>query len=77
MKTDRIHTYCASRNRFAVLSSGGPHDLGGLAFLMLDGETPEQALRRHQQDLRGQIAHRQSYVDRIERALAGAEGQTE
>ena len=29
--------------------------------------------RRHQQDLRGQIAHRQSYVDRIELALAGTE----
>ena len=76
MKTDQIHVYCMSANRYAVLSSGGPHALGGLSFLMQDGETPEQALRRHQHDLRGQIAHRQSYADRIERALSGTEGIT-
>ena len=66
---DQIHTYRIGGASYAVVSAGGPCEIGSHSVLMEDGETTEQALHRAATEYRAKAARLAGWAERLENAL--------
>lgn len=66
---DQIHTYKIGGASYAVVSTGGPNEIGSHNVLMEDGEDARQALHRCATEYRAKAARLTSWAERLENAL--------